>query len=78
MDTSQTREQQGTGLGLTICQQIVQHYHGKLWAESIVDEGSSFHLLLPVAHESKKKLGEILVEKGLVTEQQLSEALKGQ
>ncbi len=78
VDTSQTREQKGTGLGLTISQQIVQHYNGKLWVESIADEGSSFHLLMPAAPESKKKLGEILVEKGLVTEEQLTEALKGQ
>lgn len=78
VDTSQTREQKGTGLGLTICQQIVRHYNGKLWVESVANEGSNFHLLLPAAQEDKKKLGEILIEKGLVTEQQLTEALKDQ
>lgn len=78
VDTSQTREQRGTGLGLTICQQIVKHYHGKMWVESEYGEGSTFHLLLPAELEEKKKLGEILVEKGLVTKQQLTDALKGQ
>lgn len=78
VDTSQTRKQQGTGLGLTICQQIVQHYNGKLWVESVAGEGSSFYLLVPAAQEDKKKLGEILIEKGLVTEQQLTDALKDQ
>jgi len=78
VDTSQTREQQGTGLGLTICQQIVQYYNGKLWVESTPGAGSSFHLLLPTTDENKKKLGEILIEKGLVTEAQLTEALTGQ
>lgn len=78
VDSSQTREQRGTGLGLSICQQIVHHYHGKLWVESQPGEGSTFHVLLPEACEEKKKLGEILVEKGLLSADQLSEALKDQ
>lgn len=32
----------GTGLGLAICHQIVEHYGGKLWAESTLGRGSSF------------------------------------
>ncbi|HEC20572.1 MAG TPA: hybrid sensor histidine kinase/response regulator [Gammaproteobacteria bacterium] len=78
VDTSQTREQRGTGLGLTICQQIVHHYHGKVWVESEYGKGSTFHLLLPAVQEGKKRLGEILIEKGLVTQQQLTDALKDQ
>lgn len=78
VDASQIREQRGTGLGLTICRQIVRHYHGKIWAESRLGEGSTFHLLLPEMREQKKKLGEILVEKGLLTKEQLTDALKDQ
>ncbi|WP_455210881.1 ATP-binding response regulator [Kaarinaea lacus] len=78
IDSSQKREHRGTGLGLTICKEIVEHYGGKIWVESQVDEGSTFHLLLPELKEAKKKLGEILIEKGIVTEKQLSEALKHQ
>jgi len=78
VDTSQIREQRGTGLGLSICQEIIKHYSGKIWAESVEGEGSSFYLLLPQLKEQKKKLGEILIEKGLVTEEQLSNALKDQ
>jgi len=78
VDTSQIREQRGTGLGLSICHEIIKHYGGKIWAESIEGEGSTFYLLLPQLKEQKKKLGEILIEKGLVTEEQLSNALKDQ
>ena len=78
IDSSQKREHRGTGLGLTICKEIVEHYGGKIWVESQLGEGSTFHLLLPELKEAKKKLGEILIEKGIVTEKQLSEALKDQ
>jgi len=37
----------GTGLGLAICKEIVDHYHGRLWAESTHGRGSVFHVVLP-------------------------------
>jgi signal transduction histidine kinase len=78
IDNSQKREHRGTGLGLAICKEIVEHYGGKIWAHSQPGEGSTFHVMLPEIKENKKKLGEILVEKGIVTEKQLTEALKQQ
>lgn len=37
----------GTGLGLYIAKGIVQAHAGRLWATSVVGEGSSFHFTLP-------------------------------
>jgi signal transduction histidine kinase len=37
----------GTGLGLYICKQIILAHHGKIWAESILDEGTTFYIQLP-------------------------------
>ncbi|MBI5842421.1 MAG: HAMP domain-containing histidine kinase [Chloroflexi bacterium] len=37
----------GTGLGLYICKQIILAHHGKIWAESVVDKGTTFFIQLP-------------------------------
>ncbi|HMC83185.1 MAG TPA: ATP-binding protein [Candidatus Polarisedimenticolia bacterium] len=39
---------QGTGLGLSICYGIVEEHKGRIWAESRLGEGTSFHLEIPV------------------------------
>jgi signal transduction histidine kinase len=43
----------GMGLGLFICRGIVEEHGGRIWAESEVGRGSTFHVALPVAHEGR-------------------------
>lgn len=38
---------EGTGIGLTICKNIVDKYDGKIWFESNAEEGTEFFVSLP-------------------------------
>ena len=49
VDSSDSREKGGTGLGLPICRNIVGLHGGRIWAESLPGKGSTFTVLLPGA-----------------------------
>jgi light-regulated signal transduction histidine kinase (bacteriophytochrome) len=41
-------EYSGTGIGLALCQRIIDKYHGRIWVESEPGKGSSFHFTVPI------------------------------
>jgi signal transduction histidine kinase len=44
----------GTGLGLSVCRQIIEQHHGRIRVESVVGKGSTFTVKLPLKMEDGK------------------------
>lgn len=75
VDGQSVKDKDGSGLGLSIVREIIARYRGRVWVESSLGSGSKFVFTLPERRKPKKKLGTILIESGLVTHQQICEAL---
>jgi signal transduction histidine kinase len=51
----EARAQHGSGLGLAIVHSIAESHGGRIWVDSIVGEGSTFHLQIPLSQPKESK-----------------------
>lgn len=46
-DNAMTKETAGSGLGLYIAKNVIKRHGGQIWADSVVDRGTTVHFTLP-------------------------------
>lgn len=54
VDSARTRKVGGTGLGLAIVKHVLNRHHGALVIDSIVGEGSTFSVYLPIYEDVER------------------------
>ena len=47
-----TDKPKGTGLGLPICKEIIEHHQGRIWLKSELGKGSTFYFALPIPKQA--------------------------
>ena len=47
-DSTSTKKYKGVGLGLSISKSIVEMLNGEIWVESVIDEGTTFYIKIPL------------------------------
>lgn len=45
----------GSGVGLAICKRIMDKHNGKIWSESVLDEGATFYISFPLKQNLKNQ-----------------------
>lgn len=66
VDSSVTRQYEGTGLGLALVKQLVMMHHGTIWAVSEAGKGATFNCLLPLVQP--KVLPEVQAVQGEIAQ----------
>ncbi len=51
ISTAGTEKEQGTGLGLILCYELIKLHNGKIWVESEEGKGTTFSFVIPINYD---------------------------
>jgi signal transduction histidine kinase len=72
-----TTHKESVGIGLTICKNIVDKYAGRIWFESVINEGTTFYIAFPKSMISdmppSSSTPQYLEVKGIVLEETITQ-----
>jgi len=57
-EDSDVRQENGTGLGLSITKNLVEMQDGRIWFQSVENEGTTFHFTIPTAELDREIMDE--------------------
>lgn len=60
VDSNENNVISGFGIGLYLCNEILERHHGTLYVESIIDQGSTFYFSLPINYSLENPLSNSL------------------
>lgn len=58
-EDSDVRQENGTGLGLSITKNLVEMQDGRIWFQSVENEGTTFHFTIPTAELDGEIMGSL-------------------
>lgn len=54
VEETNTRNYEGSGLGMTIAKELVEYLKGEIWIESEIEKGTTFYFSIPIDIEERK------------------------
>ena len=48
-----TTKSSGMGLGLAIVKKIIENFKGRIWYETVIEQGSTFYIEIPIYKEKE-------------------------